>query len=304
MLTVPGLFREENRLNSHKYENRLPPEGINISREHPLKEFSALLVAGVLIIIVLVTLLVYASDFIATRIPFRYEVSLAEKATETLGFSTDTFTEDSLSANRQTYLTQLSQRLLENQPLNDNLHLRIHYIDADTINAMATLGGHIFIYGGLFDQLENENALAFVVAHEIGHIAHRDPIKAMGRGFIISFALATFIGANDSEIPDWVTSQSGNITALHFSRSQEAAADTYALTSVQTTYGHVNGVDELFVILQREQDNSLQPEFLQTHPLHQSRLDSIYHFGHHQQAADGAPTPLPTSVKTTPSTDE
>lgn len=290
-------------MNNHKntYQNRLPPEGINISREHPLKEFGYLLITSLFIVVVAVAILGYASDSIAIRIPFRYEVSLANEATEKLGLTTSAFAENSLPANRLAYLTSLSQRLQANKPLDDNLHIRIHYIDDDTVNAMATIGGHIFVYGGLFDKLQNENALAFVLAHEIGHIAHRDPLKAMGRGLILSVALTTLIGTNDSGIPDWVTAQTGNITALHFSRDQEEAADNYALNAVQASYGHVSGVDELLVILQQEQGSPLQPEFLQTHPLHASRLQKIHQFGNHQQHVRSKPTPLPISVKAIPS---
>ena len=64
----------------------------------------------------------------------------------------------------------------------------MHYDASDTVNAFATLGGHVVIYRGLLEKLPNENVVAMVVAHEIAHIKHRDPVAALGRGVAITLA--------------------------------------------------------------------------------------------------------------------
>ena len=40
-------------------------------------------------------------------------------------------------------------------------------------------GGYVYIYKGLLDMLDNDDQIAFVLAHEIGHIAARHHIKLL-----------------------------------------------------------------------------------------------------------------------------
>ncbi|MGD9580013.1 MAG: M48 family metalloprotease, partial [Vampirovibrionia bacterium] len=50
-------------------------------------------------------------------------------------------------------------------------------IDSDEINAFACPGGYIFVTTGLLKVVYDENELAAVLAHEIGHIEHGDGLK-------------------------------------------------------------------------------------------------------------------------------
>ncbi len=63
-----------------------------------------------------------------------------------------------------------------------------HYVTDDTINAFATLGGHLMVYQGLMRRMPGENALANVIGHEIGHVKLRHPVSSMGRGLVILFS--------------------------------------------------------------------------------------------------------------------
>ena len=50
-------------------------------------------------------------------------------------------------------------------------------IETDDINAFACPGGYVFITSGLLKTLYDENELAAVLAHEIGHIEHGDGLR-------------------------------------------------------------------------------------------------------------------------------
>jgi predicted Zn-dependent protease len=52
-------------------------------------------------------------------------------------------------------------------------------LDSDDINAFATPGGHVFITRGLLRCARTEDALAAVLAHEIGHIQLRHGMQAI-----------------------------------------------------------------------------------------------------------------------------
>ena len=78
------------------------------------------------------------------------------------------------------YLNRICAALTMNseQPyLYNGYHVAI--IDTDEINAMATPGGHIFVSRGLIKACDSEDALAAVLAHEIGHIQLKHNINAI-----------------------------------------------------------------------------------------------------------------------------
>jgi len=60
-----------------KFENRAPAEGINSSPENPLIELGWLLAGSLGVIIALVIVTSLAAQWIAPRIPYRYEAKLA-----------------------------------------------------------------------------------------------------------------------------------------------------------------------------------------------------------------------------------
>ncbi len=254
-----------------KYENPELPEGINVGDEHPLKEFFLLAVGALAAVVLLVALLAWSAQYLAQFIPFRVEQALAEKVAVALdrneGFVAG-------AADIQQYLDDLATRIAKAEGLPEEMAITVHYVEDETINAFATLGGHIFILSGLVARLPNENALAMVVAHEIAHVKHRDPIVALGRGLTISVALATLAGLTDSSLLEGVLNQAGVITALKFNRTQEEAADDAAIEALGRIYGHVHGAGELFEIL-RAGSGVEPPAFFSTHPVTDERVAKI-----------------------------
>lgn len=51
------------------------------------------------------------------------------------------------------------------------------------INAFATLGGYVYINKGMMDFIATPDELAFVIAHETGHIVERHVVKSMEQDF-------------------------------------------------------------------------------------------------------------------------
>ena len=157
------------------------------------------------------------------------------------------------------------------------MNIKVHYIANDTVNAFATLGGHIVFFRGLLKKLPNENALAMVMAHEIAHIKHRHPISSMGRAIIISIAIAAVAGSTDNSTLGNILGDTSLLTALSFTRDQERDADNTALASLATQYGHTQGSKSLFEIFQSyEKENNIStPEFFSSHPVTKDRINNI-----------------------------
>jgi Zn-dependent protease with chaperone function len=65
-------------------------------------------------------------------------------------------------------------------------------------NAFAIPGGRIFVFEGLIDKASSPDELAGVLAHEIGHISHRDGTRAIlqqaGLSFLFGMLLGDFVG--------------------------------------------------------------------------------------------------------------
>jgi predicted Zn-dependent protease len=268
-----------------KYSNPQIPEGINTSKQHPLKEFF-ILTTGVLgLIIAAVLLLGFFADNLAHHIPFEVEQKIASEE----------LLKTSEPGPMQNYLESLTGQIAAAQQLPDNMPITVHYIDSDTINAFATLGGHVYMFRGLLEKLPNENSLAMVLAHEIAHIKHRHPIRSLGRGIIIGLALSMVSGSMGDMMSNQIISNTGMVTSLSFSREQERVSDKTALDTLMALYGNVLGAEQLFEVLQEAEGSMEMPEFFSTHPLSDQRIKEIHAFARETSSTQGEQqaTPLP-----------
>jgi len=256
-----------------EYHNPKIPEGINLTDEHPLKDFLAMLLGIGLIVVLIIVILMYLAETLVRFIPFEVEVKLTENFPSLLE-QRNTVEHQRI----ETYLQELTDKLSIAQQLPEGMKITTHYLAVDEVNAFATLGGNVVIFQGLLKKLPNENALAMVLAHEIAHIKHRDPIVALGRGITISLAIMSLMGAGDSGVSQQLIGNISLMTGLSFSRSQEQAADQVALLTLQQHFGHVTGADEIFKLFMSEQQGAELPLFLSTHPQHEDRLEAVRRF--------------------------
>lgn len=105
--------------------------------------------------------------------------------------------------------------------------LRTFVVRRAEANAMALPGGQIYVFRGLIDKAANADEVAGVIAHEIGHVAHRDGTKAVlqagGLSFLFGMLLGDFVGGGAVVIAARTVLQSS------YSREAEAAADAYGV---------------------------------------------------------------------------
>jgi beta-barrel assembly-enhancing protease len=269
-----------------KFENPEIRDGVNVTSAKPLVDFLSIALS-IIVLAGLLTLALYlTAGWLAKRVPFAAETRVAARF----------FPEAADPTGREEALRALGVRLLPHLGLPPGLTVHIHYRDEPTINAFATLGGNIVMYRGLIDRLEHENALAMVLAHEIAHVKHRDPVVGAGRGIALAVVVSAVSAGAGDIVSGNVFGGASMVTALRFGREQETAADEAALAAVAKLYGHVNGAADLFKALQAEgarRDRKAPPEFLATHPLTQTRIDRIDAIASERGwATDGPLTPL------------
>ncbi len=255
-----------------EYRNPRLPEGINNSETQPFREF-LWLTGGVIGLLVLgLVTLALAAQWLAPKIPFDYEVGIAAPFVESLKEETG-----SGDPRIEAYLQGLADRLAPATGIDESMPITVHYSPDDTVNAMATIGGHLVVYRGLIERLESENALAMVMGHEIAHVLHRDPIVSLGRGVVVGVALAALAGVSSSDVASQVIGEAGLLTTLGFSREQERRADSAGLAALAGVYGHAAGALDLYRTLGAEETRSSSShlDFFETHPDTGRRVQAI-----------------------------
>jgi predicted Zn-dependent protease len=148
---------------------------------------------------------------------------------------------------------------------------RLSIADHGDPNAFALPGGRIVVTRGLLDSVQSENELAMVLGHELGHFAHRDHLRALGRNVVLGI-LAALIFGSDSDATGLATGTLA-VTESRFSRRQEIAADLYGLDLLQKRYGHVGGATDFFARMSKEETR--WQYWLATHPASADRVSRV-----------------------------
>jgi len=151
------------------------------------------------------------------------------------------------------------------------LPLRVDVVRRAEPNAFALPGGRIYVYEGLIAKAQTPDELAGVLAHEIGHVAHRDGtrtvLQAAGLSFLFGMMLGDFVGGGAVVIAARVVLKSS------YSRHVEAAADTYSVDLMTKAGGDPRA---LSVILARiVGDKKRGMKILENHPDTKDRITAI-----------------------------
>ncbi len=166
-------------------------------------------------------------------------------------------------------LTKLIGRLEAAAALPIRLEARV--VRRSEANAIALPGGHIYVFEGLVEKSESADELAGVIAHEIGHVAHRDGtrsiLQAAGLSFLFGMLLGDFVGGGAVVIGARAVLQSS------YSREVEGAADRYAVELINRAGGDVRA---LAAVLTRIA-GAIHPgmEILSNHPDTNARVTVI-----------------------------
>ena len=140
--------------------------------------------------------------------------------------------------------------------------------DSSVLNAHATLGKKIVVNSALIDYL-NDTALAFVIAHELGHVEGHHVMKSIARqGF---FAII-----KEKFFPTSAVYDSASLVGnMGFSRGSEKKADLFAVEIMNKLYCNQPGKLEFF---KKMSANGVPPKILEyftTHPFPTTRIEYL-----------------------------
>lgn len=120
------------------------------------------------------------------------------------------------------------------------LPLRTNVVRRTEPNAIALPGGQVYLFSGLIAKADSADEVAGVLAHEIGHVAHRDGTKAVlqgaGLSFMFGMLLGDFVGGGA------VVFAAKTVLQSSYSREAEVAADTYGTELLNKAGGNAHAL--------------------------------------------------------------
>lgn len=165
--------------------------------------------------------------------------------------------------------------------------VQIHIISDPEMNAFSAGGQQLFLNTGLILQTRTPNELIGVVAHETGHIAggHLARSGAMMRSAMGPTLLTLGLGvlAAIAGAPDaaaalvFSSGYFGEISALGYSREQEARADQAAVTYLEKSGQSGRGLVDFFNNFRYQEvfDDEKKFPFFRDHPLTDDRIEAL-----------------------------
>lgn len=263
----PHLVRDLERLCPCLYRKDV---GRGVLRKVALYSFSAVAALALIIFVILPRM----ADILAELIPVEREIALGKTIVSRIEWSIDKFDsgEGELVCETESgreALDKMLERLTANRDLKFEPNIKI--FDQPMVNAFAAPGGQIVLMRGLLDSASGPDAVAAVLAHEIGHAERRDgtrnAIRAAGSAGLLSMVLGDVTGGTLTVL------MAEALLNASYSREAEAAADEFALEMLNDAGISSVGMAEFFEFLELDEDASEEefdapeiPDYFSSHP--------------------------------------
>jgi len=161
--------------------------------------------------------------------------------------------------------------------------VRATVLDTPVPNAFALPGGKVYLFSGLLTKANDPDEIAGVLAHELGHVRHRDNMRNMiysgGTSFLIGLLFGDVTGSGA------LVFASRSLFTASYTREAEQGADDFSI-SVMHRLGRPTKAmgDLIFRITGNQGDKTLS--ILANHPLTEDRLK---HLTDENRPASGPP---------------
>lgn len=176
------------------------------------------------------------------------------------------------------YVNSLGQRLAAYGQRRD-IPWHFYIVNSDVVNAMSLPGGYVYINRGIVTHASNASELAGVLAHEIGHVEHRDQVQALERaqGANVGLTLAyVLMGRQPSAVEQAGIQVAGSAIFARYTRGMESNADAEAVALTTRAGYSPEGLVTFFqklLAMRRSNPNALAQWFA-THPTEEQRIQN------------------------------
>jgi predicted Zn-dependent protease len=179
------------------------------------------------------------------------------------------------AAEKENFLSDVN---LPQQPM----EWRVEVIDSKEQNAFCLPGGKIVVYTGILPIAETDAGLAVVMGHEISHALGRHGSERMAQQQMAQIGVMAAGGAMGDMDPNqrYAIMRAINAGAqfgiLKYSRSHESEADHMGLLLMATAGYDPREATKFWARMQEFTGGGAgQPEFLSTHPSHDTRIRDL-----------------------------
>jgi len=180
------------------------------------------------------------------------------------------FIKDPKEINR---VTEIGQKLAK---VSDRTDLKYHFsvVQDKEINAFALPGGYIYVNSGLLEMV-NDDELACVIGHEIGHVAARHIAKKLQTQ--LGYSILMNIALQNASVRDvqQAIDVTFNLVQLGYSRDDELLSDRLG-----AKYAYKAGYDPYAMVtflkkLNEKDKGDIGPVFLRSHPYTSKRIEMM-----------------------------
>jgi len=175
------------------------------------------------------------------------------------------------------YVGQIGARLVKTLGAQE-FDYRFYVVQSPVLNAFAVPGGYVFIFSGLLARVANDDELAGVLGHEMGHVRGHHIIRQQEKGQM--WSAAALLGLLLSAVNP-VAGAAGIAAAetaqLKYSREFEQEADFLGLRTMSTAGYDPRAMGTFFKSLLTEQrvNPAGVPAYMLTHPLTEDRVSHV-----------------------------
>ena len=167
-------------------------------------------------------------------------------------------------------LEQMEMRLRNGTP--NAPPIRLTVLDHPMINAFALPGGHVVLFDGLLQEATAPEQVAAVLAHEIGHVAARDPtriaLQTTGTLGIVGLFFGDFAGGAA------VLFLVKQLISAKYTQTAETNADTYAHEMLLSARVPPSAIADFFHLFDG-QENHVDGTFFEHFLSHPAMVDRI-----------------------------
>ena len=176
--------------------------------------------------------------------------------------------------NYQAFVDQVGNKLVNNSiarqtPYDYDFNL---LADDKVINAFALPGGKVYITYALFSKLENEDQLAGVLGHEIGHVLGKHSNERISEA---NFWKTITMGASVGADLGGLAQQYGHGQLLSNGRDDELESDDLGVKFMLKAGYNPEEMIGVMEILKQAAGPNRVPEFQSTHPDPENRIEKI-----------------------------
>ena len=162
-------------------------------------------------------------------------------------------------------------------------------LDTDGVNAFASPGGLVHITRGALGLVKNEAELAGVLAHEIGHVAHKHTVNAIRKNKAVQMGANAATKDRGAALNQLTNKAYEMVLENAFDRGDEIDADKASVQyTLKAGYASATLADFLTRLDERNQNQAERNGLFASHPETKERIDKIRQVAGAKPGAAGA----------------